>query len=150
MSRIVSGQREPHDGSCGPFGRVSSGAAGAVLLPGLMPVARGDDVEDMKKALATMEKSAGRPTSSANLRIYNENDFFGDVAEAGFGEVHGMGLLENHSGSVYELVLAKGWLDKAQLDDLLSPEKMTKPRLLWESRPRVRPWFNNGIMAGTA
>jgi aspartate ammonia-lyase len=31
-------------------------------------------------------------------------------------------------GSVYDLVLAKGWLDKAQLDDLLSPEKMTKPR----------------------
>ena len=61
-----------------------------------------------------------------------------------------MGLLESHSGSVYELVLAKGWLDKAQLDDLLSPEKMTKPRLLWESRPRVRPWFNSGIMAGTA
>ena len=33
-------------------------------------------------------------------------------------------------GSVYDLVLAKGWLAKEQLDDLLSPEKMTKPRSL--------------------
>ncbi|MEK7952408.1 aspartate ammonia-lyase [Luteolibacter soli] len=33
-------------------------------------------------------------------------------------------------GSVYDLVLAKGWLAKEQLDDLLSPEKMTRPRSL--------------------
>jgi aspartate ammonia-lyase len=33
-------------------------------------------------------------------------------------------------GSVYDLVLAKGWLAKEQLDDLLSPEKMTRPRAL--------------------
>jgi len=31
-------------------------------------------------------------------------------------------------GSVYDLVLAKGWLAKDQLDELLSPEKMTRPR----------------------
>ncbi|MFC7336258.1 aspartate ammonia-lyase [Haloferula chungangensis] len=31
-------------------------------------------------------------------------------------------------GSVYDLVLAKGWMEKEQLDDILSPEKMTEPR----------------------
>jgi aspartate ammonia-lyase len=30
--------------------------------------------------------------------------------------------------SVYSLVLEKGWLSKEQLDDLLTPEKMTRPR----------------------
>jgi aspartate ammonia-lyase len=30
--------------------------------------------------------------------------------------------------SVYSLVLEKGWLSKDQLDDLLTPEKMTRPR----------------------
>ncbi len=30
--------------------------------------------------------------------------------------------------SVYSLVLGKGWLSKDQLDDLLTPEKMTEPR----------------------
>ncbi len=30
--------------------------------------------------------------------------------------------------SVYSLVLEKGWLNKEQLDDLLTPEKMTRPR----------------------
>ena len=30
--------------------------------------------------------------------------------------------------SVYSLVLEKGWLEKDQLDDLLTPEKMTSPR----------------------
>jgi aspartate ammonia-lyase len=33
-------------------------------------------------------------------------------------------------GSVYDLVLAKGWLTKAALDDLLSPANMTDPRQL--------------------
>jgi aspartate ammonia-lyase len=33
-------------------------------------------------------------------------------------------------GSVYDLVLAKGWLTKEKLDDLLSPTKMTDPRQL--------------------
>ena len=32
-------------------------------------------------------------------------------------------------GSVYDLVIAKGWLTQAQLDDLLKPENMTHPRL---------------------
>jgi aspartate ammonia-lyase len=31
-------------------------------------------------------------------------------------------------GSVYDLVLAKGWLTKDRLDDLLKPEHMTHPR----------------------
>jgi aspartate ammonia-lyase len=31
-------------------------------------------------------------------------------------------------GSVYDLVLAKGWLTRERLDDLLKPESMTKPR----------------------
>ncbi|HEX3132730.1 MAG TPA: aspartate ammonia-lyase [Planctomycetota bacterium] len=31
-------------------------------------------------------------------------------------------------GSVYDLVLAKGWLTRERLDDLLKPENMTKPR----------------------
>lgn len=31
--------------------------------------------------------------------------------------------------SVYELVLAKGWLTKAKLDELLEPASMTHPRL---------------------
>ncbi|TAG08819.1 MAG: aspartate ammonia-lyase [Verrucomicrobia bacterium] len=30
--------------------------------------------------------------------------------------------------SVYDLVLEKGWLDKTQLDDLLTPARMTQPR----------------------
>ncbi len=35
-------------------------------------------------------------------------------------------------GSVYDLVLQKGWLTKARLDDLLSPANMTDPRQLPE------------------
>jgi aspartate ammonia-lyase len=31
-------------------------------------------------------------------------------------------------GSVYDLVIAKGWLSKEKLDDLLKPENMTHPR----------------------
>jgi aspartate ammonia-lyase len=34
----------------------------------------------------------------------------------------------NTGGSVYDLVLAKGWLTKERLDDLLKPENMTHPR----------------------
>lgn len=30
--------------------------------------------------------------------------------------------------SIYSLVLEKSWLSKEQLDDLLTPEKMTRPR----------------------
>lgn len=33
-------------------------------------------------------------------------------------------------GSVYELVLKKGWLMKEALDDILSPQKMCDPRQL--------------------
>jgi aspartate ammonia-lyase len=32
--------------------------------------------------------------------------------------------------SVYELVLSKGWLSKAQLDDILKPEVLTQPRYI--------------------
>ena len=32
--------------------------------------------------------------------------------------------------SVYEIVLEKGYLSREVLDDLLSPEKMTRPRSL--------------------
>ena len=32
--------------------------------------------------------------------------------------------------SVYELVLAKGWMSKAQLDDVLKPEVLTQPRYI--------------------
>ncbi|RJX29573.1 MAG: aspartate ammonia-lyase [Desulfarculus sp.] len=38
------------------------------------------------------------------------------------------------NGSVYDLVLQKGWLSKEQLDDLLKPEKMTQPRELPSSK----------------
>jgi aspartate ammonia-lyase len=31
-------------------------------------------------------------------------------------------------GSVYELVLEKGWLTQEKLDDMLRPENMTDPR----------------------
>jgi len=34
------------------------------------------------------------------------------------------------NGSVYELVLQKGWLTKEKLDDILKPENMTQPRRL--------------------
>jgi aspartate ammonia-lyase len=34
------------------------------------------------------------------------------------------------NGSVYDLVLQKGWLTKEALDDILTPEKMTQPRKL--------------------
>ena len=33
-------------------------------------------------------------------------------------------------GSVYDLVLEKGWLTRERLDDLLKPENMTRPRQL--------------------
>jgi aspartate ammonia-lyase len=33
-------------------------------------------------------------------------------------------------GSVYDLVIAKGWLTKERLNDLLKPENMTNPRLV--------------------
>jgi len=32
--------------------------------------------------------------------------------------------------SVYEIVLEKGYLSRAELDDILSPEKMTRPRYI--------------------
>jgi len=32
--------------------------------------------------------------------------------------------------SVYEIVLEKGYLTKAELDDALSPENMTRPRYI--------------------
>jgi aspartate ammonia-lyase len=32
--------------------------------------------------------------------------------------------------SVYEIVLEKGYLSQAELDNILSPENMTKPRYL--------------------
>jgi aspartate ammonia-lyase len=34
------------------------------------------------------------------------------------------------NGSVYDLVLQKGWLTQEALDDLLRPENMTSPRQL--------------------
>jgi aspartate ammonia-lyase len=37
-------------------------------------------------------------------------------------------------GSVYELVLQKGWLTKEKLDDLLSPANMTQPRKISEEK----------------
>src|SRR6516165_12809471 len=33
-------------------------------------------------------------------------------------------------GSVYDLVISKGWLTKNQLDEILKPESMTHPRKL--------------------
>ncbi|HBY08229.1 MAG TPA: aspartate ammonia-lyase, partial [Chloroflexi bacterium] len=33
-------------------------------------------------------------------------------------------------GSVYEIVLQKGYLSQEQLEDLLKPENMTRPRYL--------------------
>lgn len=33
-------------------------------------------------------------------------------------------------GSVYDLVLQKGWLTEDKLDDILKPENMTQPRKL--------------------
>jgi len=45
--------------------------------------------------------------------------------------------LESDRG-VYELVLEKGWLTKEQLDDVLSPDAMTKPRAM----PVVRSNFD--------
>ncbi|MGZ5146330.1 MAG: hypothetical protein ACXWCP_22540, partial [Burkholderiales bacterium] len=35
--------------------------------------------------------------------------------------------------SVYELVLAKGWMSKAELDDVLRPEVLTQPRYITTS-----------------
>jgi aspartate ammonia-lyase len=35
--------------------------------------------------------------------------------------------------SVYAIVLEKGYLTKTELDDILSPENMTKPRYLHKS-----------------
>ncbi|MBN1668423.1 MAG: hypothetical protein JW862_15115, partial [Anaerolineales bacterium] len=33
-------------------------------------------------------------------------------------------------GSVYQIVLQKGYLEKEELEDLLKPENMTRPRYL--------------------
>jgi aspartate ammonia-lyase len=33
-------------------------------------------------------------------------------------------------GSVYEIVLEKGYLSEAELDEILSPENMTRPRFV--------------------
>jgi aspartate ammonia-lyase len=38
--------------------------------------------------------------------------------------------------SVYEIVLEKGYLSQAELDDILSPENMTKPRHIYPKRLR--------------
>src|SRR5690606_9930544 len=35
---------------------------------------------------------------------------------------------------VYDLVLEKGWMSKAELDDILAPEAMTQPRRLPDHR----------------
>ncbi|MGH7468963.1 MAG: aspartate ammonia-lyase [Longimicrobiales bacterium] len=43
-----------------------------------------------------------------------------------------------HDRGVYELVLEKGWLTRAELDDILSPEAMTRPRAM----PVVRSRFD--------
>jgi aspartate ammonia-lyase len=40
-------------------------------------------------------------------------------------------------GSVYDLVLKKGWMTKEALDDALSPEKMTSPRRVGASEPKL-------------
>jgi aspartate ammonia-lyase len=40
-------------------------------------------------------------------------------------------------GSVYDLVLAKGWLAKDQLDEILMPEKMTGPRVIRKTRKKA-------------
>jgi aspartate ammonia-lyase len=37
--------------------------------------------------------------------------------------------LETDRG-VYELVLEKEWMSKAELDDVLSPDAMTRPRIM--------------------
>jgi hypothetical protein len=39
---------------------------------------------------------------------------------------------------VYELVLEKGWLTRVQLDEVLSPDAMTKPRAM----PVLRSGFD--------
>jgi aspartate ammonia-lyase len=39
-------------------------------------------------------------------------------------------------GSVYDLVLKKGWMTKEALDDALSPEKMTSPRRVAAAEPK--------------
>jgi aspartate ammonia-lyase len=38
---------------------------------------------------------------------------------------------------VYELVLEKGWLSRAELDDILSPDAMTRPRPMPAMHPRA-------------
>ena len=40
-------------------------------------------------------------------------------------------------GSVYDLVLKKGWMTKEALDDALSPEKMTSPRRVAAAEPKL-------------
>ena len=54
--------------------------------------------------------------------------------------------------SIYSLVLEKGWLTKAQLDDLLTPEKMTSPRahsaLPSSSTTEIRPWIQAASTIG--
>ena len=53
--------------------------------------------------------------------------------------------LESDRG-VYELVLEKGWLTQEQLDDVLSPDAMTKPRAM----PVLRSGFDGQGLPGTS
>lgn len=47
-------------------------------------------------------------------------------------EIANEALLTNRS--VYDIVLEKGYLTKEQLDSILSPEQMTKPRMFYQQR----------------
>ena len=61
----------------------------------------------------------------------------GDVAEISVGNRTRSGCAPSTlvakealktGGSVYDLVLEKGWMTKEKLDDMLRPENMTDPR----------------------
>ena len=69
-----------------------------------------------ERCLAYVHNSIGLVTALVPVLGYERSALIADEALAS-------------GASVYSLVLEKGWLSREQLDDLLTPEKMLRPRL---------------------
>ena len=55
---------------------------------------------------------------------------FAYVSQTGDGDLIARVRSLETGGSVYEIVLQKGYLSQDELEDLLKPENMTRPRYL--------------------
>jgi aspartate ammonia-lyase len=94
------------------------------------------DLKHLRNGCITLAQRCvkGITANEAHLRALVENSigivtalnpYIGyERATAVASEAHDTG------GSVYDLVLAKGWMSKAQLDEVLKPEVLTQPQML--------------------